>query len=263
MKNEPIRDEFLEKRKMRQRKARKKKLITSFVFFLTALLITAVILCLTVFFPIENITSSGSKIYSSEEIIGQSGITKGDNIFTFGEKNSIAQLKNRLPFIESVSFERQLPNTLNIKVKDAKAYYCYKQGKEFFNVSKSGWVLESVQEKDSNAFQIIIDNVTCKVGNQIVFENEKQTKVLNNLITLLEENGIKIDYINVTDTINLTLGVDGRFEVELGTENDIESKIKQLKTMIKSLNKGQKGLIRLYMWNQQNPDGTFVENYTK
>ena len=81
--------------------------------------------------------------------------------------------------------------------------------------------------------------------------------------TFFEENDLKIDYVDVADTVSLKVGVDGRFDVELGTQNDIENKIKQLKTMVNEMQNGEKGLIRLYMWNTQKPDGTFVENYTK
>ena len=95
MKQEPIRDEFLEKRKARQRKARKKRAITTFIFLMACLVITAVILCLTVFFPIKNITATGSKIYSNAEIVKQSGISVGDNIFTFGENTLLLRRLGR------------------------------------------------------------------------------------------------------------------------------------------------------------------------
>ncbi len=263
MKQEPIRDEFLEKRKARQRKARKKRAITTFIFLMVCLVITAVILCLTIFFPIKNITAMGSKIYSNDEIVKQSGISVGDNIFTFGEKRTTLNIKSKLPFIESIKYERKLPDKLVIKVTDAKAYYCYKQGDSYFNVSKNGWVLEKASEKPNTAFEIILGGVKAEVGKPIEFSDPNQTEILNNLISLLEENDLKIDYVDVADTVSLKVGVDGRFDVELGTQNDIENKMKQLKTMVNEMQNGEKGLIRLYMWNPQKPDGTFVENYTK
>ncbi len=263
MKNEPIRDEFLEKRKARQRKARKKKAVISLIFTIIVLFITAVILCLTVFFPIETVSATGSKIYSDKEIINQSGIKIGDNIFTFGEKESTERLKNKLPFIENVEFERKLPNKLYIKVSDAKVYYCLKKGDSYYSISEAGWVLEKTAEKTDGVFEIFINDIECNVGNEIVFKNENTRRILNNLIIYCEKYDIKIDYIDVTNTAALKIGADNRFDVELGTENDLESKLKQLNKMILSLNNGQKGLIRLYMWSSQKPDGTFVENNTK
>ena len=155
MKNEPIRDEFLQKRKARQKKARKRRLFISFIALIIALVITALTLCLTVFFPIAKINASGSKIYTDEQIIANSGIKLGDNIFTFNSGRAVDLLKAKLPFIEKVEFSRKLPDTLNIKVTDAKAHFCVLQNGEYFNVSKAGWVLEKVAEKQSDIFEII------------------------------------------------------------------------------------------------------------
>ena len=263
MKNQPIRDEFLEKRKARQRKARKKRLITGLIASIIALVITAVILCLTVLFPITKISASGSRIYTSEEIVANSGIKIGDNIFTFGQKNAADLLKAKLPFIEKVEFNRNLPDTLNIKVTDAKAHYCVMQNGAYYNVSKAGWVLEKVTDKTDGVFEIKASKIKCTVGSEIVFEDEKSYKMLQNTIKLLEDNNIKIDYVDVTSKITIKAGVEGRFNVNFGTENYLENKVKHLKVSIENLAENKRGDINLSMWNDQNKQGTFVENNTK
>lgn len=263
MKNEPIHDEFLQKRKARQRKARKKRLIISFILLITALVITAVTLCLTVFFPITKINATGSKIYTSEEIILNCGIKVGDNIFTFNKNRATDLLREKLPFIENVEFSRELPDTLNIKVTDAKAYYCVLRNGEYYNISKAGWVLEKVTEKKNNVFEIKLSDVKCAVGSKIVFEDEKSEEMLKNVILLLEENSLKINYIDITNKITVKVGVEDRFDVNFGTENYLENKVKHLKTMIENLPIGDSGSINLSIWNDQNPEGTFVKNNTK
>lgn len=263
MKNQPIRDEFLEKRKARQKKAKKRRLIISFILLIIALFITAIILCLTVFFSITRITATGSNIYTSEEIIANSGIKTGDNIFTFGQGRATNLLKTKLPFIEKVEFRRDLPDTLNIKVYDAKAYYCVLQNEAYYNVSKSGWVLEKVNEKPEKVFEIKLPDVKCTVGSMIVFENEKSKEMLDDIIKLLEDNELSIDYVDVRNTITVKVGVEGRFNVNFGTENSLENKVKQLKVMIDNIDENKSGDINLSMWNHQKPQGTFVENNTK
>lgn len=263
MNNQPIRDEFLEKRRARQKKARKKRLIAGFVVFMIAIIITTVILCLTVLFPIKNIVASGSQIYSSEEIIENSGIKTGDNIFTFSKRNAINSLKNKLPFVDKVEFKRSLPDKLTIKVYDAKPYYCIEQKGEYYNVSKSGWVLEKLSEKPSGNFEIKIKNVSCSVGNQIVFKDEKSHKMLENTIKLLEDNSFRIDYVDVTNSVTIKAGVEGRFDVNFGTENSLENKIMHLKATIKKIGDNKSGSINLSMWNNQKPQATFVENNIK
>lgn len=263
MKKEPIRDEFLEKRKARQKKARRKRLITSFIVLILALVLIAITLCLTVFFPINKIKVTGSKIYTSDEIIANSGIKLGDNIFTFSEKKATKLLKSKLPFIEKVEFERNLPDVLTINLTDAKAYYCVLQNGAYYNVSKAGWVLEKVNEKNEGIFEIKASKMKCSVGNEIIFGDEKSYEMIKNTINLLEENNLKIDYIDVTNTITIKVGVEGRFDVNFGTENSLQNKVLHLKTTIESIAENKSGSINLSMWNDQKPQGTFVENNTK
>ena len=263
MKNEPIRDEFLEKRKARQKKARKKRLITSLIVLIIALVITVVALCLTVFFPITKITATGSKIYTSEEIIANCGIKAGDNIFAFNKKRATDLIKAKLPFVEKVEFVRDLPDTLKIKVYDAKAYYCVSLNGVYYNVSKAGWVLEKTNEKTDGVFEIKISDVKCTVGTQIKFNDEKSYKMLQNVIKLLEDNDLVIDYVDVTNSITIKAGVEGRFDVNFGTENSLENKVMHLKTTIENIPENKSGSINLSMWNDQKPQGTFVENHTK
>lgn len=263
MKNEPIRDEFLEKRKARQKKARKKRLVTRLIVLIVVLAITAVVLCLTVFFPITKITASGSKIYTSEEIIANCGIKTGDNIFVFSKKRATDLIKAKLPFVEKVEFIRNFPDTLKIKVYDAKPYYCVSQNGAYFNVSKAGWVLEKLAEKPDNAFEIRISDVKCNVGTQIQFNDEKSYNMLQNVIKLLEDNDFEIDYVDVTNAITIKAGVEGRFDVNFGTENSLENKVMHLKATIENIPQNKSGSINLSMWNDQNLQGTFVENNTK
>lgn len=263
MKNEPIRDEFLERRKARQKKARRKRLIAWLITLIIALFITTVILCLTVFFPITSITASGSKIYTSEEIIANSGIKIGDNIFVFNQKRATDLIKAKLPFVEKVEYKRSLPDTLKIKVYDAKPYYCVVQNGAYYNVSKAGWVLEKVAEKSSEVFEIKVKNVECTVGTQIAFNDKKSYKMLENTIEILENYGFKIDYVDVTNSVTIKAGVEGRFDVNFGTENSLENKVMHLKATIKKIGENKSGSINLSMWNDQKPQATFVENYTK
>ena len=107
MKKENVRDDFARKRAERQRKIRKRRLTAFFVFLVILMLCVGVVLSFTVFFPIKNITVTGSKIYSSEEIIKISGIEAGDNLFAVNENSAENQLKKNLPYIESIKFNRK------------------------------------------------------------------------------------------------------------------------------------------------------------
>ncbi len=256
-------DEFLVKRQERQRKLKKRRLKFFFAFFIIILFIIAVILSLTVLFPINKITAKGSKVYTSGEIIASCGIETGDNLFTVSQKETLDLLQKRLPFIETVEFERSLPDTLNLKVTDAKEYACYMIGSEYFTVSKSGWVLNSYSEEPENVILIISDKIKCKVGTAIQFENDTLHNDVQQIIDGLGKYEISVDNIDITDSVNLKAMVEGRFIVNFGTTADLEYKIKHLNSMIKEIDQNDTGKINLSMWNSQNTQGTFVQTDIK
>ena len=263
MKRERDRDEFIRKRAARQRKIRNRRIKILFSFLIIFLLSIAVILSLTVFFPVENITAEGSAVYKSEDIISASGIKKGDNLFTLSKTEVLNSLKAKLPYIESVEFERSLPSSINIVVKDADEYACFFKDGKYYTVSKSGWVLESGDEAEGGIFEIRGAAVECKVGTQLIYEDEQQQILLQRITDALKTNKISIDYVDLTDSLNLTMGVEGRFTVIIGSSNNIEEKIKHLGGMIEKISPEKQGKIDLSMWTVDNTSATFVAKNDK
>ena len=263
MKNIDYTDEFLQRRKERQKKARKRRLVGWFIFVMILLLLVGVILSLTVFFPIAKLTFSGSDVYSSSQIADASGIDIGDNLFTVTTEGTLKTLKQKLPFIETVKLERTLPDTLKVIVTDAEKYACYEIDGKYYTVSKSGWVLEKTAEPSENIFLVKANGVKCKVGSALEFESNLTVEKIESITKYLTAEDISIDYINVTNDVNLAVKVENRFEVEFGTDNYLEAKVKHLKTMINTMEDGVSGKINLSMWNDQNRQATFVQNNTK
>ena len=116
-------DEFLKKRKARQRRIRKRRMIIGFSLFLILLAVVGIILSLTVLFPINNISAKGSERYTAEQIISSSGIKLGDNLFVSSVKTDA--LREKLPYIQRVKIKRTLPDSIAITVKDAVPYACH------------------------------------------------------------------------------------------------------------------------------------------
>ena len=256
MKREVVRDEFIKKRMERQRKIRKRRLIVFFIIFIILLLCTGVALSLTVFFPIEKVTVTGSKIYSAEEILKASKISKGDNLFVVNEDKTQIAIKKKLPFIESISFKREIPDTLKITVKDAVEFACYKVGEKYYTVSSTGWVLEENTEMPENLLNIVCD-VRCKVGSEIVFEDATQKELVNSITTAFKEKNINVSLIDVSDS-SIMLKVENRFEVNLGNANYVNEKINHLEGMLKKIPSEKRGKINLSMWTNDNTKGTFI-----
>ncbi len=256
-------DEFLRKRQERQRKKRKKRVKIFLIIFLVLLLAIGAILSVTVFFPIKNIFAKGSKIYTQYQIINASGIKKGDNLIVASESDALQNLRKKLPFIESVEFERTLPDTLNIIVTDAKEYNCYQIGESYFSVSEGGWVLKTYTEKPSHIPLVICDGVECNVGEKVKFKSDDTKNLYIQITDTLKVYKLKSDNVDITNTLSLKAEIEDRFIVNFGSLKDLEPKVKHLKAMIEEIGEKETGNIDLSMWSRQNPQGAFTKTKIK
>ena len=257
MKREVPRDEFIRKRQERQKKIRKRRIRAFFIMFMILTLCVGAVLCLTVFFPIEKVVIKGSKIYSVDEIFENSKIESGDNLFLVSRSKTEERLKSKLPYIDSVTFKRELPGTLNITVKDATEFAVYEVKEQYYTVSRSGWVMKKSGEKPEKLTCIKGNEIVCKVGSQIVYEDPTQKELIDTIWNSLKDAKIDADLIDTTGKINITLRVEGRFTVDLGNNSFLEEKIKHLAGMIKEMPAENEGKIDLSMWTNDNSKGSF------
>ena len=76
-----------------------------------------------IFFKVNTVEVQGNTIYSAEEIRSASGIQKGDNLFTLNKEAAAGSIKASLPYVETVSIIRFLPDKIVIEVKESDATF--------------------------------------------------------------------------------------------------------------------------------------------
>lgn len=259
MKKTPPRDDFLQKRAERQKKIKKRRMVTTFVVFIIISLCTLTILSLTVFFPIERITVTGSSIYTSEVLKDASGVIVGDNLFATTKSSIENRMKKRLPYVEKIKLKREMPSTLKIVVSDAEEFAGYFVKDKFYIISESGWVLKDSQEMPEGLLTIMGLDVKCEVGSKAVFTDNSQDETVKNIIDIFDKEGIKLTLLDITNSLELKIMVEDRFEVSLGTKNNLTEKVQHLAGMIEKIESTKSGKINLSMWTVDNPQGTFSE----
>lgn len=88
-----------------------------------AAIVVAVIFGVAIFFKVNTVEVQGNTIYSAEEIRSASGIQKGDNLFTLNKEAAAGSIKASLPYVETVSIIRFLPDKIVIEVKESDATF--------------------------------------------------------------------------------------------------------------------------------------------
>lgn len=229
------RDEVRSINKKRIRRKRKAKRIALLFLLSVAVISVGIVLMLSVFFKINTITIKGDKVYADKQIIEQCGIDVGDNLFRVNEEKLNEKLPELLPYVEKVTLERKLPDTLIVNITATREIAALPNGTGFALVDYSGKIL------DKNASMLregvaMVSGIAPKdltEGKIITLKNQKLT---DDFITLL--GGIKESKINLLTEITVTkngefqLTYDDRIRIELGDVENVVVKLQRAKAAI-------------------------------
>ena len=248
-----------QRRIQRRKQIRRRRIKIAFILFLIISLMILVTLCFTVFFPIKRINVSGSEIYSKEQIIKASGLTTEDNLFVVSKTKLEKKIRQKLPYIDDVALKRVLPDAVILTITDAKERLYFESNNQFYIVSESGYVLKEQIDVPQNVFQVVSSGMQGNVGDVLKYEVSGEKELIESIIKTLNKNEINIDKIDVSNALQITLNVEGRFSVLLGNKDYVEEKIAHMASMIESLGT-REGKINLSMWTPENSQGSFVAN---
>lgn len=205
----------------RRKKNRRKKIIVRACFG-TLFLLVGVVIVLTMFFNISEITVTGDTVYASDEIINASEVNIGDNLIFVSKKKINENVSETLPYVGSVKVKRHLPTGLELIVTKTNAVYAVAQNGYFTLLNENGKVLEAETEMiGENITLLNLGNIiSATVGKDIELETEN---VLDKLIEIKEacdECELKdITAVDLSDIYNIKLVYQGRITLELGEIN--------------------------------------------
>lgn len=228
--------------KKRKKRNKLRKILVWFVAIVAFVAIGAV-LSLTVFFHINNITVTGNKQYPKEDIIKQCTIDIGENLFMSDTNKARQAIEENLPYIYNAEITRKLPDTIEIKITEAKPAYSIKcKDKTYILLDNRFKVLE-VGSQTASGIGIAKAQVRSAVaGRKIEFKNEDVSDCLDKLAQVVKEN--KFDEITSIYCNNISdnyVVYDGRITFKLGNCDELESKI-------------YKGLAACEQLNSSNPN---------
>lgn len=214
-----------ETKKRKKRNTIRKLLIwTAVIVFVIGL---GVVLSLTVFFHINNITVNSNKIYTKEEILSQCTIDVGENLFLSDTKSAQQRLEESLPYIYNAEIKRKLPDKIEINITEARVAYSIKnKDKTFIYLDDNFKVLELGAQK-SKGIKISKAEIKKSVaGFKIEFKNDDTGDCIEQLARVVKDNNFteitSIYSNNISDNYVI---YDGRIKFKLGNCDDLEAKI--------------------------------------
>lgn len=186
-----------------------------------------------------NVTETGvvnpGKRYSDTQIIEAAGVAEDSNLIRMSTEKAAASIVDALPYIENAQIRRVWPNKLNITVEYAKPIISVQRGDSFVYLNAEGRVLENGAAEKAKGSALITgcEVVSCDPGKPIVFENEDCLETLRILAGAIEKNGIKkVTSYNIKNYSDVSIVVDNRIEVRLGSAGKADEKLEFGKVVI-------------------------------
>ena len=218
------------------------------------LLLVAGFLCgfVLYFFRLQHLTFDNLRGYTTEEVFSALDIRKNMFIFSVRESSIDKKLTVKFPYIQKVDVEYSLPNTVHLVFSEDCALFYTQMYDEYFVISESMRVLARYNEESelpADLLKITLPAVSyAVVGHELRFFDETYTDFLNSFLDEVENAAIyeKINAMDLSNRYDLQLEYDdSRLTINLGSSEDLDTKLLFVKSMIAALEQSDCGTITL------------------
>jgi len=231
--------------------------------------VLALVLGMSIFFKAKQVLVSGAEKYTPWEVKEASGIQDGDALLSLSEAKITAKIRAALPYVGNVRVGIKLPDMVMIEITELDVVYAAE------DVNSAWWLLDATGRVVDATNAATAKNYTRIVGVRIqdavvgekavaaepVEDTQTETgptvatlpkvsasEQLNaavQILTALESNGVMgtVDTVDVTESGELTLRYEDRYQVNLGDSSRLEYKIGAMKAAIQKMGQYQSGYL--------------------
>ena len=214
-----------------------------------AVVVIAIVFLMSVFLRISDISVEGNEHYTDEEIINAIDIEQGDNLFFFDRFAAISRVFAKLPYVEEVSLERQLPDKVIITVQECKALAYIAVGDENWTIDRSCKVLGKATESELESIIGVegLNPGTLLIGERLTSADGDEaiiTFIADVLYQIQERNLAEhIRRVDFTENLGAKMYYGTRFTVILGGTAEVNHKFAMLESVLEQLKEGDVGVI--------------------
>ncbi|MBR3963069.1 MAG: FtsQ-type POTRA domain-containing protein [Oscillospiraceae bacterium] len=207
----------------KQRKAAKRRRLTPFLIVVSVFLFAAAVyLCLTMLFNVDRVIIKGNTLYDELELIETSGIEKGENLFEVDTAYAENKLYSVYNYVEEVEVKRSFPNAVTITIVEATPFSVIEEADGYTLVSAGGKVLERGLDEVPKGM-LSVRGVSTVTNTE---DNAKRMELMKKIIGAMQELEMeKYVFLDLTETLEITMIYDNRVKVSLGNELEIPYKL--------------------------------------
>lgn len=230
------------------------------------------VLMLTPVFDINEISVKGNSVIKTEDIIRNSGIVKGVNIFGISIGESEQNIKE-IGYVEQVKIKRRLPGRIEIEIVEAAGVACVAAKNGYVVINAEGRCIEFLDfekvssDKDlisgNNRIPLIkgLKNVKYKIGKKITTSEKHRLETLISCLKAFSKHSFIFDMteINVSNLSGITFKYNGgKLDVKMGDAENLEYKMEVFGAVLNKIGKNAEGYVDLkrqvYGKNEKNAE---------
>ncbi len=216
-------------------KRRRRRYGSYILYYLLAgviVVIVFIILANTLLFNCSSVEAEGSVRYTNDEIIEKSGINLGDNLLHIDTKKAEDAIVSSLAYIDTATVSKVFPTKIKITVTEAEKWFCIEQDGVTAAVSRGGKIVEHTP---AGGLPVItgFEAQSTEAGGMLASEVPEKDAIPAELLNAAENAGIdKINVIDITDRFDISILVDNRITLLLGSVSDAAAKLNAAKTVM-------------------------------
>lgn len=206
-----------------------KYLFAAFTVLLTAMAITAVMFVIMSFMKVGDIEIIGANPYDSFEIIQATQLKSSDNWSRVDTKALEEKLLREKKYLKSVEVKKKFPNKIVIRVEPKYARWYMDFEGVYYALDDDMYVIDEITDV-KGVTKLILPNVRTALSDEVpeFGQSEIETKETVKIIHTVSGNSAissRLTVVDVSDRTNIRLVVDGKYDIVLGSSNDISGKL--------------------------------------
>ena len=184
------------------------------------------------FYTISDVSVTGTSLYSDEEILAASGISFGDNLYSFSSRVAEENVTLRCPYVQTLSVDRTAPSFVAFTVSEDTAVFYAELYGEMRALSAGLRVLDAVDAEtaaERGLIRLRLPAVDTAVAGRILsFENERGTRALREVLAELLASPLRsrITTVDFRSPHALKMVCDARYILDFGDTQEVDIKLK-------------------------------------
>lgn len=212
--------------------------------------VAAIVFSITLFFKVNTIEVRGNSVYDAQTVIDASGLELGESLLSVSRAAVAARIEVALPYVEHVRITRVLPDTVVLELTESESVFAVVSDTgESWLMNFGGKMLQSVSAVEAQNHPAVTGfTVTApEAGAMAVSASQENCDAALALLAALQGTGLtdKLKSIDVSKSYDVVAWYGDQFEIQFGTTQELEYKLKYLQAVLQELSQYQTGTIDL------------------